>query len=160
MTMQMTNIDQGVQTFEFVRDEMIEAPIEIVFQAVLDELGPESQMPNGTAMAMTLEPWPGGRWFRDLGNNAGHFWGSVQVIKPPTLLELCGPMFMSYPAANHAQYRLAAEAGGTRLKFVHKSFGLIPEDHMKGMDMGWNYKIGRIRELADRRRETSRKESR
>ena len=47
---------------------------------------------------MVIEPWPGGRWYRDLGNNAGHLWGHVQVIKPPTLLELCGPMFMSFPA--------------------------------------------------------------
>ena len=92
-----TNVEQAVQQFEFTRDETIDAPIEIVFQAVLDELGPEGQMPDGKAMAMKLEPWPGGRLFRDLGNNAGHFWGHVQVIKPPTLLEICGPMFMSIP---------------------------------------------------------------
>ena len=41
---------------------------------------------------MKIEPWPGGRWYRDLGNNAGHLWGHVQVIKPPTLLEICGPL--------------------------------------------------------------------
>jgi uncharacterized protein YndB with AHSA1/START domain len=148
--MHMTNISQPVQTFEFVRDEMIEAPIEIVFQAVLDELGPESQIDNGAPMPMKLEPWPGGRWFRDLGNNQGHFWGNVQVIKPPTLLEICGPMFMSYPAANHLQYRLAAEAGGTRLKLTHRSIGLIPPEHREGMDKGWNFKLNRVRELVKR----------
>src|SRR5438045_9679010 len=28
-----------------------------------------------------LEPWPGGRWFRDLGEGNGHFWGALQAIK-------------------------------------------------------------------------------
>jgi uncharacterized protein YndB with AHSA1/START domain len=151
-----TNVEQAVQQFEFTRDETIDAPIEIVFQAVLDELGPEGQMPDGKAMAMKLEPWPGGRLFRDLSNNAGHFWGHVQVIKPPTLLEIYGPMFMSYPATNHIQYRLSAEGNGTRLKFMHKSLGLIPKDHLEGMQMGWNYKLKRISELAARRKQSKR----
>jgi hypothetical protein len=74
------------------------------------------------------------------------------VIKPPTLLEICGPMFMSYPASNHVQYKLVAEGKQTRLKFMHKSFGLIPKEHMDGMQMGWNYKLKRIGELAGRRK--------
>lgn len=150
--MATTMLEEAVQTFEFAKEELIEAPIEIVFEAVLDEMGPEAQMPDGKGMAMKLEAWPGGRWLRDLGNNAGHLWGHVQVIKPPTLLEICGPMFMSYPAANHVQYRLSAEGKGTRLKFVHKSMGLIPKEHQEGMQMGWNYKMKRIVELAGRRR--------
>ena len=74
---------------------------------------------------MKLEPWPGGRWFRDLGNNTGHLWGHVQVIKPPKVLELVGPTMMSYPVASHIQYRLTEQAGGTLLKFTHQAFGLI-----------------------------------
>ena len=72
---------------------------------------------------MKIEPWPGGRWFRDLGETGGHkyghLWGHVQVIKAPTLLELVGPMMMSYAAVNHVQYRLKAEGDGTRLSFAH-----------------------------------------
>ena len=95
--------EQTVQTMEIRKEEKIDAPIEIVFQAMLDELGPESRMPDGKPMAFKLEPWPGGRWYRDLGNNAGHLWGHVQVIKPPTLLEIWGPMMLSYPSVNHVQ---------------------------------------------------------
>jgi uncharacterized protein YndB with AHSA1/START domain len=140
--------EQAIQTMEIRREEVIDAPIEIVFQAVLDEIGPEGQMMDGKPFPMKIEPWPGGRWYRDLGNNAGHFWGHVQVIKPPGLLEMCGPMMMSYPAANHVQYRLTAEGGGTRLKFLHKAIGLIPQDHRDGMEKGWTFKINRVRELA------------
>ena len=60
-------------------------------------------------MPMKLEAWPGGRWYRDLGDNNGHFWGHVQAIKRPTLLEITGPLFMSYAAMNNLQYRLSEE---------------------------------------------------
>lgn len=145
------NADQTVHTLDIVREETIDAPIEIVFAAVLDELGPESQMPDGKSMQMKFEPWPGGRWYRDLGNNTGHFWGHVQVIKPPALLEICGPMFMSYPAIHHVQYRLKAQGSGTHLKITNKAIGLIPLEHREGMDEGWDHGIKRIRELAGRR---------
>lgn len=57
-----------------------------------------------------------GGGFRDLGGcPEGHLWAHVQVIKPPKLLELSGPLFMSYPAANHHQYRLTEEGTSTRL---------------------------------------------
>jgi uncharacterized protein YndB with AHSA1/START domain len=151
--------EQSVQTMEIKKEEAIDAPIEIVFQAMLDQLGPESQLPDGKPMPMKLEPWPGGRWYRDLGNNTGHFWGHVQVIKPPTLLEICGPMPMSYAATNHIQYRLSAEGDGTRLKFRHQAIGLIPQEHRDGMPEGWGQWLKRIRELAERRSASGRKET-
>src|SRR6478672_12927730 len=116
---------QPIQTLEIRREEFIEAPIEIAWQAMLDELGPDAQMPDGKSLSMKLEAWPGGRWFRDLGNNAGHFWGHVQVIKPPALLEIIGPMPMSYAAVNHIQYRLTARGNETLLKFTHQSMGVL-----------------------------------
>jgi hypothetical protein len=139
-----------VQTFGFSRDALVAAPIEITFQAVLAELGPESQMPGGVPFPFKLEPWPGGRWFRDLGNNAGHLWGHVQVIKPPALIEICGPMFASYPASQHLQYRLTAEADGTRLKLTHRAFGYMPRGFMEGADQGWEHGLKVIREIAQR----------
>ena len=149
---QATSEETTVQTLDIRREELIDAPIDIVFQAMLDQLGPESQMPDGTAMPLKLEAWPGGRWYRDLGNNAGHLWGHVQVIKPPGLLELWGPMPMPYPAVNHVQYRLAAEGDRTRLKITHRALGLMPKEFMKGVDEGWSYGLNRIREIAEGRR--------
>jgi uncharacterized protein YndB with AHSA1/START domain len=142
---------EEIQTFEIRKEIEIAAPIEIAFQAVLDELGPEGQMPDGRSLSMKIEPWPGGRWYRDLGNNAGHLWGHVQVIKPPTLLELTGPMPMSYPAINHVQYRLSTVESGTRLTFVHRAMGLIIPEHRDGMPEGWQHGLERIRELAERK---------
>jgi uncharacterized protein YndB with AHSA1/START domain len=141
-----------IPTFEIRKEIEIAAPIELAFQAVLDELGPEGQLPDGKPFPMTIEPWPGGRWYRDLGNNTGHLWGHVQVIKPPTLLEICGPMPMSYPALNHVQYRLKAEGSGTRLTLLHRALGLILPEHHDGMPQGWEHGLERIRELAERKK--------
>jgi hypothetical protein len=98
---------------------------------------------------MKVEPWPGGRWFRDLGEGNGHFWGSVQAIKRPPLLEITGPLFMSYPVANNVQ-RLSEEAGQTLIKFHHSVFGLVQEEHNRGVVTGWNYIHQRVRQRAER----------
>src|SRR3954463_9583048 len=140
--------DQEIQTLHILKDIEIAAPLEITFEAVLQELGPGSEMPDGKAFPMVIEPWPGGRWYRDLGDNSGHFWGHVQVIKPPTLLELCGPMFMSFPGINHVQYRLTAEGDGPRLKFTHTAMGPIPPEVREGVGHGWDYGLKRIAEIA------------
>ena len=153
--MTTATIEETVQTLHIVRDIAIAASPAATFQAVLEELGPGSEMPDGTPFPMKIEPWPGGRWYRDLGNNTGHFWGHVQVIKPPPhpqpLLEICGPMFMSYPAASHVQYRLVPNDGGTLLKITHRALGLIPADHREGVSEGWEHGLRQIKKLAERR---------
>ena len=135
--------EQTMQTLEVVKSEQIAAPIDLVFQALLEQMGPSNETPDGTPMPMKLEPWPGGRWFRDLGNNAGHLWGYVQSIKAPTLLEIQGPLFMSHPVVSHVLYRLTAEGGGTRLSFSHRAVGMVPPEQLQGsrIDAGWTYMI-------------------
>jgi uncharacterized protein YndB with AHSA1/START domain len=142
---------EQVHAFTICQDIEIAAPIEIAFEAVLDELGSEAETPDGGKLSMKLEAWPGGRWFRDLGNNAGHLWGHVQVIKPPTLLEITGPMPMSYPAINHVQYRLKVAGAHTKLSFTHRAMGLIEAAHRDGMPEGWQHWMEQIRDRAERR---------
>ncbi|HSU65857.1 MAG TPA: hypothetical protein VLJ39_03200, partial [Tepidisphaeraceae bacterium] len=70
--MTMTATDDTLRTLDFNKEQRIDAPIEIVFQTLLDEIGPGNEGPPGQPMPMKLEAWPGGRWYRDLGNNTGH----------------------------------------------------------------------------------------
>jgi uncharacterized protein YndB with AHSA1/START domain len=105
---------------------------------------------DGTAMDFTLEEWPGGRWFRDLGNGQGHLWGFVQVIKPPTLLEITGPMFMSYPVAGHLQVRCAQIAGGTLVTLHHRAMGLIDPKHREGVNDGWRQILESIKQASEK----------
>jgi uncharacterized protein YndB with AHSA1/START domain len=138
--------ETAVKTLHVVKEVLIAAPADVVFETVLEPHGPMRDM------NMRLEAWPGGRWFRDLGNNTGHLWGHVQVIKPPKLLELVGPMMMSYPVASHVQYRLTEQAGGTLLKLTHRAMGLISPDLEQDVSKGWQELLNQIRSAAENRR--------
>jgi uncharacterized protein YndB with AHSA1/START domain len=136
-------VKEGVlQAFEIIKEEEIAAPLEIVFETILEQMGPLNSTPE-KPMPMVLEAWPGGRWYRDLGNNTGHFWGTVQAIKTPSLLEICGPLFMSTPAVSNLQYRLMEENGATRMRFVHRAMGWMGEQE-RAVDAGWTQLMGRI----------------
>jgi hypothetical protein len=130
----------------------VAAPLETTFAALLEQLGPANEQPDGTPMPFKLEAWPGGRWFRDLGDNNGHFWGHVQAIKRPTLLEISGPLFMSYPAVSNIQYRLSEEPGGSLIKFHHTALGLIQEDHRGNVGGGWAYVNASAKARAEKRK--------
>jgi len=128
----------------------VRASLEKTYAALLEELGSASQRPDGTPMQMKLEAWPGGRWYRDLGDGKGHYWATVQSFKPPVFLEFCGPLFMSQPVANNVIYRLSEEGGETVIKFSHTAFGPIEQDHREGVKQGWTHIHTRVRERAER----------
>ena len=137
------NLDE--LTLDITQEIEIKAAPGTVFKNMTTQL---SQIMGGDEKPMNfvLEEWPGGRWFRDLGNGQGHLWGFVQVIKPPTLLEIAGPTMMSYPVSGHVQFRLTQIAGGTLLAFRHRAFGLIVADHRDNVAKGWGQILQKIKE--------------
>jgi len=137
-------------TLNITQEIQVKASLEDTFEAILEQIGPGNDTLDGTPMPMKIEPWPGGRWFRDLGDNNGHFWGHVQAIKRPTLLEIWGPLFMSYGAVSNVQYRLSEANGGTLIKFHHKAFGPIQEEHRQNVSKGWGHTLSRIRGRAEK----------
>ena len=136
-------------TLNVTQEIHVRAPLDVTFAALLEQLGPRNEVMGGTPMPMKIEPWPGGRWYRELDDGNGHFWGHVQSIKRPTLLEISGPLFMSYPVVSNVQYRLTEADGGTLIKFHHTALGLIQEDHRKGVSSGWSHIHERIRKQAE-----------
>jgi len=149
----MVSTFPGIENLTLVvtQETHVRASLETTFAALLEQLGPENDTPDGNKMPMKIEAWPGGRWYRDLGDGNGHLWGQVQAIKKPTLLEFTGPLFMSYAVVSNVQYRLSEEGGGTLIRFHHKAFGLIQEDHRQGTDRGWAHMLSRVRERAGSR---------
>lgn len=137
-------------TLTLTAEIRVNASLEVTFESLLEQLV-ENERSDGTPMPMKLEPWPGGRWYRDLGDNNGHLWAHVQSIKRPTLLEFTGPLFMSYPVANNLQYRLTESEGGTVIKFQHSAFGLIHDDHRQGVSRGWSHIHELVRKRAERK---------
>jgi hypothetical protein len=128
-------VDQHIDT---------KATPEKAFAAVLHRLGKGNTRPDGQSLDLVLEPKAGGRWFRDRGNGIGHLWGFVQVIKAPTLLELSGPMFMSYPAINHVEVKIEPTSSGSRIALRHRALGMIDPEHRKNVGTGWKHMLANI----------------
>jgi uncharacterized protein YndB with AHSA1/START domain len=132
-----------------VEEYHVRASLEATFASLLQQMGPANETPDGMPLPMVLEARPGGRWFRDLGDENGHFWGHVQAIKRPTLLEITGPLFMSSPVVSNVQYRLKEVEGGTLIAFRHAAFGFVPDEFRPGASRGWKALLERVRRQAE-----------
>ncbi|MBA3344493.1 MAG: SRPBCC domain-containing protein [Gemmatimonadales bacterium] len=136
-------------TLSISQEVRVNASLEATFAAILDEMGPRFAGEDGKPLRMKIEARPGGRWYRDLGDDNGHLWGHVQAIKRPTLLEFTGPLFMSYAAVSNIQYRLSPVDGGTLITFKHSAVGLVPEEDRTGMFEGWADLLEGVRRNAE-----------
>lgn len=136
-------------TLTITEEIHVQAPLDATFEALLEQMGPANETPEGQPLPMTIEARPGGRWFRDLGNDNGHFWGHVQAIKRPTLLEITGPLFMSCPVVSNVQYRLKEIDGGTLITFRHSALGFVADDFRQGLSRGWTPLLERVRKQAE-----------
>ena len=139
-------------TLDLTEEIRVQASLDATFDALIEEMGSHNTGIGGVPMPMVLEARPGGRWYRDLGDDNGHFWGHVQAIKRPTLLEITGPLFMSMPVVSNLQYRLKEVDGGTLISFRHSALGFIPDDFRQGMMRGWAALHDRVRTQAQARR--------
>jgi hypothetical protein len=136
-------------TLNISHEVHVRSSLAATFAALLEQVGPGNLGHNGTPMPMVLEAWPGGRWFRDLGENNGHLWGHVQAIKRPTLLEITGPLMLSHPVVSNVQYRLSEVNGGTLITFRHTALGVIPEGYRDGLGQGWSTMLEALRKRLD-----------
>lgn len=127
----------------------VRASIETTFASLIVQLGRQNETPEGKPLPMTVEPRPGGRWYRDLGADNGHLWGFVQSIKRPTLLELWGPLFLSSGATSNLIYRLSEVDDGTLISFRHSLVGPVPDDFREHMAPGWSVLHARIKRAAE-----------
>jgi hypothetical protein len=123
------NIEQEIE---------INATPDEVFRGIIEQMKSIETNEPGQFLPFQLEEWPGGRWFRDLGDNAGHLWGHVQSIKPPNLIEIYGPMMLSFAVANNLIIRVEETPTGAKVTLRHQCLGQIPEDFGEGLDDGWN----------------------
>jgi hypothetical protein len=136
-------------TLTINQEIQVHASLDATFAALLEQLGPGNETPDGKSLNMKIEAWPGGRWYRDLGDGNGHFWANVQAIKRPTLLEFAGPLFASFPFVSNVQYRLSEVAGGTLITFRHSALGFVSDEHKAGMNKGWAAMNERVKKHAE-----------
>ncbi|MEM7480277.1 MAG: SRPBCC domain-containing protein [Acidobacteriota bacterium] len=139
---------QEPTVLHFDQEIDIQARPEDVFKGMIQRLT-EDHHGGPHPLPLRLERRPGGRWYRDLGDDQGHLWGFVQSYRPPTLLELYGPMFMSYPVAGHMIIRFHATDQGTRLAFRYSAFGLLQDDHREGIQQGFRSMLEAVQQGAE-----------
>lgn len=144
-----TQLSLEDMTLTVEKEIHVAASLEQTFEALLEQIGSGNETPDGVKMPMVLEAWPGGRWYRELGEGNGHFWAHVQAIKRPTLLEFVGPMFASYPFSSNVQYRLSEVDGGTLIKFHHYGFGWVDARHRENVHKGWGWILESARKRAE-----------
>ncbi|HEY1800566.1 MAG TPA: SRPBCC domain-containing protein [Terriglobales bacterium] len=133
-------------TLDINQSVEIKAKPEKAFQAMLHRLSKGNTRPDGQSMDMRLESKAGGRWYRDRGNGIEHLWGFVQTIKPSELLEISGPMFMSYPAINHLELKITPIGGDScKITLRHRAIGMIDPEHRKGVTQGWGHILNGIK---------------
>ncbi len=142
---QLQTLDQAVLGFSQEID--IKASPADVFEGMVHQLTDRHQGgPENPSLPLEMERRPGGRWFRNLGGDSGHLWGFVQSYRPPTLLEIIGPMFMSYPVMGHMIIRFEAVGSGTRLSFSYSAFGMLRDDHKTGIERGFSSMLASVKE--------------
>lgn len=136
-------------TLDVTQHVEIKASPEKVWPAMLHSLGKGNTRPDGQSLQTELEPRAGGRWWRNRGNGIEHLWGFVQAIKPNELLEISGPMFMSYPAINHVEVKLEKIATGTKVTLRHRAVGTIDPEHRKNVSGGWNHMLQQMKKASE-----------
>ena len=148
MTAVASGLDQ--MTLDITEEIRVHAPLDKAFAALLEELGPANRGQNDVPMPMMLEPWPGGRWFRDLGNGNGHLWGHVQAIKAPALLEITGPLWMSFAVASQ---RAVPPQGGRRRHAHHAEAFRVRRCSRtataRRLSQGWKSIFDRVRQRVE-----------
>ena len=113
-------------SLDISQETHVRSSLAATFAALLEELGPSNLGQNDVPMPMTLEAWPGGRWFRDL----------ARVV---------GPLMLSNPVLSNVQYRLKEVDGGTMIAFRHTALGLFPDGYREALSQGFKGIFDRIR---------------
>ena len=87
-------------------------------------------------MPMKIEPWPGGRWYRDLGDNNGHFWGHRAGHQAADAAR--NHRSAVHVVSGRLERAVPPErmSGGTLIKFHHTALGLIQDEHRQGVVQG------------------------
>ena len=116
----------------------IDAPPVAVQKAVVEDIGQWMVSPeNNQSMQLRIEPFVGGRVFRDLGDGNGHLWAHISVLKSG-LIEMTGPFANPLPAYSLIRFRFTESgANQTKLTFTHQAVGAVMQEMLDGAPEGW-----------------------
>ena len=138
-------------TLRIEQEIRVKASLEITFAALLEQLGPLSEKPDGTPMHMVIEalarrtlvPRPG-QWRRPLlGHCSGHQKAHAAGVQRAPFYVLSRNEQRAVPS----QLRERRNPHQVR----HAGFGLVQDEHSKGVVHGWSYIHEQVRRRAEGR---------
>jgi uncharacterized protein YndB with AHSA1/START domain len=136
--------------FQFIQEIRINATPQRSWKALLD-IGRWFKFDPAQKPATKLEPWVGGRFFREEPDGESALHATVTYFLPNKLLRLAGPMGMSHlPVNNVFIFELQPNAKGTLLKLCQRSFGFMDPDLKKRYTGGWKKLLPHHKQLAEK----------
>lgn len=121
-----------------------------LFTSRMGEWWQEGTPGENPAVAITLEPLPGGRWFETDAQGNETRWGRVIEWQPPARLVLIWEMNarFKYDPSVVTEIEIAfvpTAAGGTRVELEHRkleSYGADAERLAESINKGWPKQLG------------------
>ena len=133
-------------TLDVANDVTIDAPRARVWAAVL-RMGEWWPHRFRAGARVVLEPFVGGRFYEDWGDDSGALYGTVMRVDAPAHLSVAGPMGMSGPVVALWSFDLDDDDGGrTVLRYSHRAFGEIDEETRDEYAAGWREVLAALTE--------------
>jgi uncharacterized protein YndB with AHSA1/START domain len=133
-------MSNGLQTpvaFELTAEIEIDAPIDVVWRSLTEDIGTWWPHSFSDEPKIALEPWIGGRFWEEFGDvGSGALYGVVTHLRPLRELTVSGAMGMR-GARQYVKTYVLDEAGpATRVRSVASVLGDIPEEMREGYRAG------------------------
>jgi uncharacterized protein YndB with AHSA1/START domain len=122
--------------FELTAQIEIDAPAEMVWRSLTEDIG--SWWPHSFSddPKITLEPWVGGRFLEEFGDGGGALYAVVTYLRPARELTVSGSMGMRGARQYVKTYTLEADGEGTIVRTVASLLGDISPEIRDGYTAG------------------------
>jgi uncharacterized protein YndB with AHSA1/START domain len=131
--------------FELTAQIEIDAPAEMVWRSLTEDIG--SWWPHSFSddPKITLEPWVGGRFLEEFGDGGGALYAVVTYLRPARELTVSGSMGMRGARQYVKTYTLEPDGDGTRVRTVASVLGDISDEMRAGYDAGGQEVLDRLK---------------
>ena len=128
---------QSPVAFELTAEITIDAPVDVVWRSLVEDIGTWWPHSFSDEPKITLEPWVGGRFWEEFGDvGGGALYGVVTYLVPLRELTVSGAMRMRGARQYVKTYTLEESGPSTVVRTVASVLGDVPEEMRTGYDEG------------------------
>jgi len=147
--MAMTEV--GTRAVVIEQEVEIAAPPARVYQAALRETGswfyvPTEESAHGRS---AIEPFVGGRFWRDYGEEGGELYGHVTRLDRDALVRIAGTFGNRFASTSVVDLAIEAKGGGSVVRLSHRVSGDVPEELASEFERGWECELANLRSFVE-----------